>query len=60
MTPIKSSVDIAKLLGEVQRESNGIDTCDCGHDCICDTISQNPGSCTCDKKMTEAKAKLKK
>jgi len=25
MTPIKSSVDIAKLLGEVQKESNAID-----------------------------------
>ncbi len=25
MTPIRSSVDIEKLLGEVQKESNGID-----------------------------------
>ena len=34
--------------------------CDCGPDCKCDTISQNPGNCTCGKKMMEVKAKLKK
>ena len=33
--------------------------CDCGPDCKCDTISQNPGNCTCGKKMVEAKAKGK-
>ena len=25
--------------------------CDCGPECKCDTISQNPGNCTCGKKM---------
>lgn len=25
--------------------------CDCGPDCKCNTISQNPGNCTCGKKM---------
>lgn len=25
--------------------------CDCGPDCKCDTISQNPGKCTCGKEM---------
>lgn len=34
--------------------------CDCGPDCKCDTISQNPGNCTCGKKMVEVKAKVKK
>ncbi len=34
--------------------------CDCGPDCKCDTISQNPGNCTCGKKMMEVKAKVKK
>jgi hypothetical protein len=29
--------------------------CDCGPDCKCDTISQNPGNCTCGKKMMEVK-----
>jgi len=33
--------------------------CDCGPDCKCDTISQNPGNCTCGKKMVEVKAKVK-
>ena len=33
--------------------------CDCGPDCKCDTISQNPGNCTCGKKMVEVKAKSK-
>jgi hypothetical protein len=34
--------------------------CDCGADCKCDTISQNPGNCTCGKKMMEVKAKVNK
>ena len=25
--------------------------CDCGPDCKCDTISQNPGKCSCVKEM---------
>ncbi len=25
--------------------------CACGPDCKCDTISQNPGKCTCEKEM---------
>jgi len=33
--------------------------CDCGPDCKCDTISQNPGNCTCGKKMVEVKIKVK-
>ena len=33
--------------------------CDCGPDCKCDTISQNPGNCTCGKKMIEVKANPK-
>jgi hypothetical protein len=60
MAPIRSSVDIAKLSGEVQKGSNDIDAFDCGSDCKCDTISQNPGNCTCGKKMMEAKASGKK
>jgi hypothetical protein len=33
--------------------------CDCGPECKCDTISQNPGNCTCGKKMVEVKATAK-
>jgi hypothetical protein len=33
--------------------------CDCGPDCKCDTISQNPGNCTCGKKMIQVKANPK-
>ena len=40
--------------------SKGKYACDCGPDCKCDTISQNPGNCTCGKKMVEVKAKVKK
>ena len=29
--------------------------CACGPDCPCDTISQNPGKCTCGKEMKEVK-----
>ena len=31
--------------------------CACGPDCKCNTISQNPGNCSCGKKMIEVKAK---
>jgi len=34
--------------------------CACGPDCKCDTISQNPGNCSCGKAMKEVKAKAKK
>ncbi|HSB06424.1 MAG TPA: hypothetical protein VLD55_11455 [Candidatus Sulfobium mesophilum] len=34
--------------------------CACGAGCKCDTISQNPGNCSCGKKMMEVKAKTKK
>lgn len=34
--------------------------CDCGPSCKCDTISQNPGNCTCGKKLVEVKEKGKK
>ena len=40
--------------------SKGKYACDCGPDCKCGTISQNPGNCTCGKKMMEVKAKVKK
>ncbi len=40
--------------------SKGKYACDCGPDCKCETISQNPGNCTCGKKMMEVKAKVKK
>jgi hypothetical protein len=33
--------------------------CDCGPECKCDTISQNPGNCTCGKKMKMVEAKPK-
>ncbi len=36
--------------------SAGKYACDCGPECKCDTISQNPGNCTCGKKMVEVKA----
>ena len=34
--------------------------CDCGPECKCDTISQNPGNCSCGKKMVEVKTSFKK
>ena len=33
--------------------------CDCGPECKCDTISQNPGNCTCGKKMKMVEVKPK-
>ena len=32
-------------------KTTGKYTCACGPDCKCDTISQNPGKCTCGKEM---------
>ena len=32
-------------------KTTGKYTCDCGKDCKCDTISQNPGKCTCGAEM---------
>jgi len=34
-------------------------TCNCGPNCMCDTISQNPGKCTCGAEMVKVK-KIKK
>jgi hypothetical protein len=39
--------------------STGKFACGCGPDCKCDTISQNPGNCTCGKPLVEVKAKTK-
>jgi len=33
--------------------------CDCGPECKCGTISQNPGNCTCGKKMKMVEVKAK-
>ena len=41
-------------------KSKGKYACACGADCKCDTVSQNPGNCTCGKKMVEVVAKVKK
>jgi hypothetical protein len=32
-------------------KTTGKYTCDCGPECKCDTISQNPGKCSCNKAM---------
>ena len=32
-------------------KTTGKYVCDCGPDCKCDTISQNPGKCPCGKEM---------
>lgn len=32
-------------------KTTGKYTCDCGKDCKCGTISQNPGKCTCGSEM---------
>ncbi len=37
--------------------STGKYACACGDSCKCNTISQNPGNCSCGKKMIESKAK---
>ena len=34
--------------------------CACGPECKCNTISQNPGNCSCGKGMMEVKAQPKK
>ena len=39
--------------------SKGKYVCDCGPECKCDTISQNPGNCTCGKKMKMVEVKPK-
>ncbi|HUO77047.1 MAG TPA: hypothetical protein VMU21_05655 [Thermodesulfovibrionales bacterium] len=35
-------------------KTNGKYVCGCGPECKCDTISQNPGKCTCGKEMKKA------
>jgi hypothetical protein len=58
-----TNVEKGKITVEARKKpflSKGKYTCDCGPDCKCDTISQNPGNCTCGKKMMEVKAKVKK
>lgn len=37
-------------------KTNGQYTCACGPECKCDTISQNPGKCTCGKEMKKVGA----
>ena len=34
---------------------DSIYACDCGADCPCNTMSRNPGKCTCGKDMVKAK-----
>jgi hypothetical protein len=36
-------------------KTEGKYTCDCGPDCKCNTISQNPGKCTCGAEMKAVK-----
>ena len=58
-----TNVEKGKITVEARKKpflSKGKYACDCGPDCKCDTISQNPGNCTCGKKMMEVKAKVKK
>ena len=58
-----TKVEKGKITVESRKKpfvSKGKYACDCGPDCKCDTISQNPGNCTCGKKMMEVKAKVKK
>ncbi len=58
-----TKVEKGKITVESRKKpfmSVGKYACDCGPDCKCDTISQNPGNCTCGKKMVEVKAKVKK
>ena len=57
-----TKVEKGKITVESRKKpfmSVGKYVCDCGPDCKCDTISQNPGNCTCGKKLVEVKAKAK-
>jgi hypothetical protein len=58
-----TKVEKGKITVEARKKplvSKGKYACDCGPDCKCDTISQNPGNCTCGKEMIEVKANVKK
>ena len=58
-----TKVEKGKITVESRKKpfvSKGKYACDCGPDCKCGTISQNPGNCTCGKKMVEVKPKDKK
>ena len=55
-----TKVEKGKITMEVRKKpfvSIGKYACACGPDCKCDTISQNPGNCSCGKPMMEVKAK---
>jgi hypothetical protein len=58
-----TKVEKGKITVESRKKpfvSIGKYACACGPECKCDTISQNPGNCTCGKKMVEVKAMGKK
>ncbi len=58
-----TKVEKGKITMEVRKRpfvSIGKYACACGPDCKCDTISQNPGNCSCGKQMMEVKAQPKK
>ena len=55
-----TKVEKGKITMDVRKTpfvSIGKYACACGPDCKCDTISQNPGNCSCGKPMMEVKAK---
>ena len=58
-----TKIEAGKITVEARTKpfvSVGKYACACGPGCKCDTISQNPGNCTCGKKMVEVKPKDKK
>ncbi len=57
-----TKVEKGKITVESRKKpfiSVGKYVCDCGPECKCDTISQNPGNCTCGKKMKMVEVKAK-
>jgi hypothetical protein len=57
-----TKVEEGKITMDVRNRpfvSIGKYVCACGPECKCNTISQNPGNCSCGKKMIEVKAKDK-
>ncbi len=57
---VKVEKDLAYLQAQGWEKSRAFKTvgkyaCACGPECKCDTISQQPGKCTCGKEMKEVK-----
>ncbi len=51
-----SAISMAKSRGSfVVKAGDELYVCDCGEKCPCDSMSNNPGQCTCGKDLVKAK-----